>query len=158
VFTGNERRRLDVGVDSPLSGSYAGVNADGLLTSMHADGDSAQRAHFDSQWSDTVVTVFQLEVDGVVASVDTLWRTFGPPEIVARSVVDNGLVGTLFERADGSRRPGVIVLGGSEGGNGWHSGGQRGRGDRCLGAGRRVPLSDAHCETGAIAARGEVIS
>jgi len=61
--------------------------------------------------------VFQLEVDGIVKSAAVLSRRFGSGEITARAVVDDGLVGTLFERVDGSRRPGVLVLGGSEGGN-----------------------------------------
>jgi dienelactone hydrolase len=116
-FRENGRGSLDLGLDAPIRGSYAGVNADGLLTSMQAIGDSAHRARFDSQWSDTVATVLQLEVDGVVKSAAMLSRTFGTPEIAARTVADDGLVGTLFERVDGSRRPGVIVLGGSEGGN-----------------------------------------
>jgi dienelactone hydrolase len=118
VFTANSMGVVDVANDASIEGSYEGVEAEGLITHALVAGDSAGIARFEARWSDTVMTVFSLEIEGAAVSSDTLKRTFGPGGVVPRRVTEGGLVGTLFEDARGSKRPGVLVLGGSEGGDG----------------------------------------
>jgi dienelactone hydrolase len=94
-----------------------GHAASELLTSMTVRGEDTPVSRFEVSWADTVITVVSLEVDGRDVIGDTLRRTFGPPDITAKELSESGLVGTLFEHSDGKRRPGILVLGGSEGGN-----------------------------------------
>lgn len=101
VFRADERGVVDLTRHAPVSGSYSGVDPMGLFWSMTPTG------------ADPCGHTF-VEVDGVGrVEVDLLTA----PEGVKRTeVADHGLVGVLFEPADGGPHPGVLVLGGSEGG------------------------------------------
>lgn len=94
------------------------VDASELLTSMTVRGEETPQSRFDVSWRDTVVTVFSLNLGNRTIATDTLRRTFGPSDVSARQLNENGIVGTLFEHRDGRKRPAILVLGGSEGGDG----------------------------------------
>ncbi|MFI9010170.1 acyl-CoA thioester hydrolase/BAAT C-terminal domain-containing protein [Actinosynnema sp. NPDC053489] len=100
VFLADERGVVDLARHAPVEGDYSGVDPMGLFWSMTRTGEPA---------GPTLV-----EVVGV-GKVELERRTV--PEGVRRTEVrENGLVGVLYEPDDGEAHPGVLVLGGSEGG------------------------------------------
>ena len=117
VFVTPRISELDAARAQPLDGTYESENRDALLTSMKAVGDTVHAVRFASSWRDTVVTVFQLELADRVVATDTLRRTFVATNIKATAIDAEGIKGTLLENIDGAARPGVLVIGGSEGGD-----------------------------------------
>ncbi|WP_053721984.1 acyl-CoA thioester hydrolase/BAAT C-terminal domain-containing protein [Saccharothrix sp. NRRL B-16348] len=100
VFLADERGVVDLTRHAPVEGDYSGVDPMGLFWSMTRTGESAGPALVE------VVGVGKVELDR---------RTV--PEGVRRTEVrENGLVGVLFEPEGEGVHPGVLVLGGSEGG------------------------------------------
>ncbi|MGI5505035.1 acyl-CoA thioester hydrolase/BAAT C-terminal domain-containing protein [Lentzea sp. CA-135723] len=101
VFEADDRGVVDLTRHAPRDGSYTGVDPMGLFWSLERTGGKP---------SETV-----LSVEGVG---DRVLERHSTPEGVERlEVRENGLVGTLFApEDDGGELPGVIVLGGSEGG------------------------------------------
>jgi acetyl esterase/lipase len=57
-----------------------------------------------------------IEVDGAATDRVRIRRGFMGPGIAREPVRDDGLVGTFFAPADRTARPGVLVVGGSDGG------------------------------------------
>lgn len=107
---------LDTARDAPASGSYSGVHAMGLFWSAlprpGADGPHGEPAR-DSEVQPRTYTIEA--TDGTQTARAVVTR-LAVAHDVQRTVVDSGsLVGTLFASA-AACRPGVIVLGGSEGG------------------------------------------
>ena len=93
-------------------------DASDLLTSMTVRGEETPVSRFEVSWRDTVVTVISLDVGGRIVVGDTLRRTFGSPDVLISQIREQGMVGTLFEHRDGAKRPAILVIGGSEGGDG----------------------------------------
>lgn len=100
VFLADERGVVDLGRHAPVEGDYTGVDPMGLFWSMSRTGE---------QPGPTLV-----EVVGV-GKVE-LERLTVPDGVRRTQVTENGLVGVLFEPDDDAVHPGVLVLGGSEGG------------------------------------------
>jgi dienelactone hydrolase len=100
-FEADDRGVVDLTRHAPIEGSYHGVDPMGLFWSLERTGGKP--------------SPMCLSVDGVG---DRLLERLTVPEGVERvEVRKNGLVGTLFAPGDdGGELPGVIVLGGSEGG------------------------------------------
>ncbi len=100
-FEADDRGVVDLTRHAPLDGSYHGVDPMGLFWSLERTGGKP--------------SPMCLSVDGVG---DRVLERLAVPEGVERvEVRENGLVGTLFApEDDGGELPGVIVLGGSEGG------------------------------------------
>ncbi|QFZ22982.1 acyl-CoA thioester hydrolase/BAAT C-terminal domain-containing protein [Saccharothrix syringae] len=101
VFRADERGVVDLTRHAPVSGSYAGVDPMGLFWSMTPTGDRSDGHTF-------------VEADG--AGPVRLERLTVPEGVKRTEVTEHGLAGVLFEPADGGPHPGVLVLGGSEGG------------------------------------------
>jgi len=100
VFTADEHGVVDLTRHAPVEGDYSGVDPMGLFWSLKATGGKPGPV--------------LLEVDGV-GKVEL--HRLATPEGVRRTEVDAlGLVGVLFEPDDEDTHPGVLVLGGSEGG------------------------------------------
>ncbi|SER22514.1 Acyl-CoA thioester hydrolase/BAAT N-terminal region [Lentzea xinjiangensis] len=101
VFIADERGVVDLTRHAPKEGTYSGVDPMGLFWSLERTGGKPGPAC--------------LSVDGA-GEVEI--ERLGVPEGVERQEVrEGGLVGTLFAPEDGGGDlPGVIVLGGSEGG------------------------------------------
>ncbi|MEV6718484.1 acyl-CoA thioesterase/bile acid-CoA:amino acid N-acyltransferase family protein [Lentzea sp. NPDC051208] len=101
VFEADDRGVVDLTRHAPVDGSYQGVDPMGLFWSLERTGGKA---------GPTV-----LSVEGVGDRV--LERQSVPEGVERLEVREHGLVGTLFApEDDGGDLPGVIVLGGSEGG------------------------------------------
>jgi dienelactone hydrolase len=101
VFTADERGVVDLTRHAPSAGTYTGVDAMGLFWSLERTGGKPGP--------------MCLSVEG--AGEIELQRLTVPEGVERVEVRENGLVGTLFApEDDGGELPGVIVLGGSEGG------------------------------------------
>ncbi|MCE6997918.1 acyl-CoA thioesterase/BAAT N-terminal domain-containing protein [Saccharothrix sp. S26] len=100
VFLADERGVVDLTRHAPVEGDYSGVDPMGLFWSMTRTGEEPGPTVVE------VVGVGKVEVD----------RRDVPEGVRRTEVREDGLVGVLFEPDDGEVHPGVVVLGGSEGG------------------------------------------
>jgi dienelactone hydrolase len=111
TFRADARGIVSLDRDAPQSGSYAGVDATGLLWSMLPDSTIPDR-------TDAPPGIgFELRADGRTIAVARLTQEFLAPGVRRIALREDGLVGTLFLPPTG-RRPfsAILVLGGSEGG------------------------------------------
>jgi len=119
MFASDARGVIDVDRKAPLSGSYRGVDGMGLFWSMRPDDQPKNADHisFGVDISRPIVTVIDVsDAGGVIASA-SVERRFAGADV--RSIpIRDGVIGTLFEPRDGGPHPGVLVIGGSDGGPG----------------------------------------
>ena len=100
---------VDVSGQAPIEGSYTGTDPMGLVWSAYGLGASYA---IPLRQQPLFITA---EVDGRKASVRVV-RNLLTSEIASTDVRDRGLYGRFFLPAEGGPYPGVLVLGGSEGG------------------------------------------
>jgi dienelactone hydrolase len=115
VFEADVAGAVDLASARPVAGGYATADPFGLLWSLERDPASVPLAGFAGP-SGTVDVELAIEVDGAAADRARIRRCFMGPGIAREPVRDDGLVGTFFMPADGTARPGVLVVGGSDGG------------------------------------------
>ena len=95
-------------------GTYEGADPMGLVWSMsRIPGGTAAPSHGNLPPSTLTLTA---EAEGEAGAVATVDRLRLPDDITCQVVRERGLVATLFHPLDDGPRPGVILLGGSEGG------------------------------------------
>ncbi len=114
---------VDLKNQAPLSGSYSQVDGMGLFWSMKPKLGSSATLTVQSTPPQTSFNVglqvhynFTADVGGRSLAQASVVRTFGSPDLVVKDVHENGLVGILYQPPGAGPFPGVIVLGGSEGG------------------------------------------
>src|SRR5580765_1318028 len=115
VFEADVAGAVDLASARPVAGGYATADPFGLLWSLERDPASAPLAGFAGP-SGAVDVELTMEVEGAAADRARIRRGFMGPGIAREPVRDDGLVGTFFGPADGTPRPGVLVVGGSDGG------------------------------------------
>jgi dienelactone hydrolase len=109
VFRADFLGTVDVSRQSPVEGSYTGTDPMGLVWSAYAHGASyaiSLRPH---------PLFITAETKGKKAGVEVA-RNLLTDEIASTDVRERGLYGRFFRPAAGGPFPGVLVLGGSEGG------------------------------------------
>lgn len=118
-FLADAAGTVDPALHAPREGSYAGVDATGLLWSR-SPANAVDVAVRDALSDDpmTATLIAKAPAQGVRV-VQAIRRVYVDPGVVVRRVDQNGLVGKLFEHRDGVARPGVLVVGGSGGGLAW---------------------------------------
>ncbi len=123
TFQVNSSGAVDLDNQAPLSGSYTGVDGMGLFWSMKPKSGPSATTHSlttplitGSDVNLQVHYTFTAEVDGVGLAQAAIVRTLASPGLVVKDVRENGLVGILYQPPGAGPFPGVIVLGGSEGG------------------------------------------
>lgn len=102
--------------DAPRSGAYAGVDPGALFNRMAAANDSTGRQRFAQNRLANIVTNIVLE-DSAAATLSSalVERFFLAPGVQQSVVSDSGLRARFFT-PEHTPAPGVVVLGGSEGG------------------------------------------
>jgi dienelactone hydrolase len=105
---------VDLASDAPLSGSYDGVDPMGLIWSMRRD-RKPEPGHVTDHLAPTRLRL-TAEVDGAEVAHAEIWRMRVPDGLIRADVRENGLVGVLYRPGGGERLPGVVLLGGAEGG------------------------------------------
>lgn len=121
AYRADRHGHLDLATAEPLpNGSYTGVWPMGLLTSMMP---MKAPAFYDYIWGDGARSfVLTVSADGQQLATTTFARRvrIGDYRDVSLSVAKNGIDGHYSAPAGANRRPAVLLLGGSEGGNpGW---------------------------------------
>lgn len=120
LFDSGPEGAIDLGSQAPAGGTYSGADAMGLFWSMRPQAGPGNGAFFNAgNWSAPVVVRLEAVDGGRVAAAASVERRFARPDVRRTVVAEGGIAGLLYEPGDGARHPGVIVLGGSEGGYGW---------------------------------------
>jgi dienelactone hydrolase len=114
TFAAAEDGTVDLRRDAPRSGSYEDVDAMGLIWSMCPVEESDPGGAPDVL-SPTPL-VLRAELAGVEVARAEVLRSRVPDGLVREDVRDLGLVGTLYRPDTDARVPGVLMLGGAEGG------------------------------------------
>lgn len=105
---------LDLHRHAPLSGSYRGVDPMGLIWSMRPVGGPTP-GHVPDFLAPTPLRL-TAETDGKRIAWTEVQRLRVPDDLVREDIREQGLVGTLYRPAGDEHVPGVILLGGAEGG------------------------------------------
>ncbi len=121
VFISGAQGTIDLSTQAPVSGSYRSADAMGLFWSMKPDaatkiGDHAFFAITD--WFQPIVTEIEAEDAGQTFGSVVIERHLAKPGVRCTAIAQDGIDGLLCDPGDGRRHPGIIVLGGSEGGVG----------------------------------------
>lgn len=105
---------VNVSKQAPVTGSYKKVSAPGLIWSMMPTALNANIYQNPKQLAPQIIH-FKLERKGTAAS-SADFEQVSIADGMKRVEVKGGLHGVLFEPSAEGRHPGVLVLGGSEGG------------------------------------------
>ena len=113
-FQADAQGNVDVSTQAPVRGSYRGVSAMGLIWSMRP---TAKDVHFYAPPKNLQPEVIHLHLlqDGKPVANAVLVQNF-VADGVRQVHLEGVLHGTLFLPPDADRHPGVLVVGGSEGG------------------------------------------
>lgn len=104
LFVASADGVVDTATDAPRSGSYSGVDADGLIWSMTTS---------TSSFSNSYDVGVQAEVDGVMLTARLARPGMGTGTTIG-DVMAGQLPGEFYQFPGPERRPAVLVLGGSE--------------------------------------------
>ncbi len=120
-FKADAKGRIDLSVQPPLDGSYAGADVRGLFWSMVPDdtspnaGTGSPSAEEKSSANEADVSL-TARINGVVVASKAIKLLSADPRLKISDVP--GFAGALFASLPGAgKRPAIIVLGGSEGGS-----------------------------------------
>lgn len=121
VFNSGPEGTIDLSAQAPVSGTYQGVDGMGLFWSMKPDpntkgGDHAFFAITD--WFQPIVTEIEATDVGQALGSVAVERRFAKPGLRCALIAEDSIYGFLCDPGDGHRHPGVMFLGGSEGGFG----------------------------------------
>ncbi len=113
-FTADSSGAVDTAKVAPDRGDYAGVDPTGFVWSMRFSTPGATPDIYIPPVGASAVAI-EATV-GTTTLTKTLVRLGGAPDLVVREVHDTGVVGRLIVPAGDGPFPGVVLLGGSEGG------------------------------------------
>lgn len=119
-FMADDRGRIDLDHQAPQSGSYDGADGMGLFWSMSPDKDPKRADHLSfaiDDFSKPVITEIEVtDADGATtsASIKRRYASVG----VRSLAVHDGVVATLYQVDSTGPLPGVLIIGGSDGGPG----------------------------------------
>ena len=122
TFKADGAGTVDVNSMAPLSGSYSGVDGMGLFWSMKRMAKNTAKVEKNVPAGIQSMPVnLTLEADGQVLAQQAVERMFyDETRVERREISEDGMVAALFvPKGDGAQagpRPGIIWLGGSEGG------------------------------------------
>lgn len=110
---------LDLDNQRPLAGTYHSVDGMGLFWSMEMTDvryvPTVRNAELQYEPRETVVRL-SVEIDGEVVDTTDCMRLLYDPNVYMTNITEHGLVGKLFIKKGAQSAPGIIVLGGGEGG------------------------------------------
>ena len=115
-FLSDRRGRIEVRKQAPKSGTYSHADASGLFWSMARPASDKTVSGWNGESLKPADFEFMAEVRGQVLASSTLTRLLIAPGVKRITMRDGPLRGTFFLPAGEGRHPGVLVLGGSEGG------------------------------------------
>ncbi|WP_150810964.1 acyl-CoA thioester hydrolase/BAAT C-terminal domain-containing protein [Pandoraea sputorum] len=116
TFVADADGTVDVSRDAPVSGSYQGVSAMGLVWSQVPEDGKSRDVFAQPVIAPLVTTVVAQEVDGSLRSSVSFTQRLAAEGVTRRDVRDDGLVGTLYLPPGEGPHPAVMILNGSGGG------------------------------------------
>jgi dienelactone hydrolase len=115
LFQADEHGAIDLAIQAPLRGDYAGVDAMGLFGSMRPQRkDIPRNLYIGHGLEATQFSLKVLENDAVVLE-ETLERYVLAPSIAVTQIDNDDVVGLLFSPASEQPLPGIAVIPGSSG-------------------------------------------
>jgi hypothetical protein len=120
VFTADGLGQIDLDRQAPQSGSYGGADAMGLFWSMSPDKEPKRADHLSftiQDFSSPIVTDIVVTDAGGATSSFSIERRFGRAGLHTTSVHDP-IIASLYAYDHDAALPGVLVIGGSDGGPG----------------------------------------
>ena len=121
VFNSGPEGTIDLQTQAPVSGTYRGVDGMGLFWSMKPGPDTRNGDHgffAVTDWFQPIATEIEATDAGQTLGSVVIDRRFARRGMRCTAIAENGMVGVLCGPGDGHRHPGVMVIGGSEGGLG----------------------------------------
>jgi len=115
AFKADEKGEVNLAEQSPISGSYTKVDPAGFLWSMSPESDAKILSTFKKDTVDPDSIAVSAEVDGDIVASQELERLYLLSGVEKTPVKEDGLVGMFFKPAADEPRPGILVLGGSDG-------------------------------------------
>jgi dienelactone hydrolase len=116
TFVADSGGEVDVARQAPVSGTYADVDAMGLVWSMALAADEPNQAPFFRGIPTPLPLEFVAEVDGAPVAQTRVERLYVADGVERLEVRKEGLIGTLFVPPGTGPHPVVITLSGSGGG------------------------------------------
>ena len=118
TFVAAENGTVNVGTQAPIEGDYEGIDAAGLFSSARFDAGSDAATMVAALASlEPLAYTLTATVDGVETATLDLSRALLARNVRRTPVREGRLRGTLFTPHDATTAPGVVVLGGSDGGD-----------------------------------------
>jgi dienelactone hydrolase len=120
TFKTDANGEVDLGKQTPLSGSYTAADGMGLFWSLTENPAKAHAGSSDS--APTLLNAVQYhyeitaEVGGKEVAEATMIQNLGSASVVATDVAKNGVLGQFYQPAGNGPFPAIIILGGSAGG------------------------------------------
>lgn len=123
-YTADQEGIVDLGRQSPVQGSYQGVDRMGLFWSMEPVHLTEEMKCYIDQYQPSEpcdelapqVSVVLLEMADIIVAHQAITRQWMSNDIEKHSIQEEELIGSFFYHNDRKPRPAIIVLGGSEGG------------------------------------------
>ncbi|PAV28603.1 hypothetical protein CIL05_15000 [Virgibacillus profundi] len=116
VFEADDNGTVDISNQKPLTGSYDGVDGMGLFWSMELK-NSKKKVFFTKMDSTPMKVKLTAKLEQEVIAQTILKRSFASEDVISQKVTEKGLVGTLYQPSTAGPHPGVLILGGSDGGS-----------------------------------------
>ena len=120
MFIASPGGRVEVAAQAPVGGDYEGLEPAGLFWSARFDDGCDVVTMIDSlsRLEPLAYTLTAISDDGSTTAREFTRRLLAP-NVVATPIRDGRLRGTLFAANGATNAPGVVVLGGSDGGTLW---------------------------------------
>ena len=115
-FIADENGTVDLKLAKPTEGTYLKVDAMGLFWSLERKEEVQDVEQVITDKLAPHKLTISLHIQNEVVDELELIRLWTAPHIEREDVRDNGLVATYFYHSSKEKKPGVIVVGGSEGG------------------------------------------
>lgn len=116
VFKTDGHGTVNLDQQAPLAGSYQNADPMGLIWSMELDPAATEECYFRKRTLDPIQIRFTAEVGGEVVAEAQVERLFLAPGETRVEVREEGMAGVLFCPPGPGPHPGLIVLGGGDGG------------------------------------------
>jgi dienelactone hydrolase len=114
TFVADDGGSVDLATQAPVSGSYDGADAAGLIWSLRPEEQTGARSIGDGL--DSLVIDLEAVVDGAVVATAQLQRLAIDPAVTVRSIREEGVVANLFLPTGEAPFPTIVIVGGSGGG------------------------------------------
>jgi hypothetical protein len=114
-FVADANGSVDLTTDASVSGTYSGVDGEGLMSSMAVGDDVASRP-FEMTSVAPLVIDLVAEISGHTVALAQARRLYVAKGVLTTVLREGDLSGLFFRAPDEGARPGVLVLGGSSGG------------------------------------------